>query len=105
MTEQFGLVSYQNQDGPKPYSENTNKKMDLAVRKIVDDCFNECEELLESKRESIELLAEKLLEKESVNLPTIIEVLGERPFPMKESLKEYLTEIIAREEADRVKKE
>ena len=34
-----------------------------------------------------------MLEKETVNLPQIIEVLGERPFEMKESIKEYLSEI------------
>ena len=39
-----------------------------------------------------------LLEKETVNLPQIIEVLGERPFEMKESIKEYLSEIKQREQ-------
>ena len=34
-----------------------------------------------------------MLEKESINLPEIIAVLGERPFPMKESLKDYLKTI------------
>jgi hypothetical protein len=43
-------------------------------------------------------LAELLLEKESINLPQIIKVLGERPFPMKESLKDYLQEITKRDD-------
>lgn len=38
-------------------------------------------------------MAELLLEKETINLPMIIKVLGERPYPMKESLKDYLSEI------------
>ena len=38
-------------------------------------------------------LAESLLEHESINLPQIIKVLGERPFEMKESIKDYLREI------------
>lgn len=48
-------------------------------------------------------LAEELLAKESINLPQIIKVLGERPFPMKESLKEYLMELETRQrqEAER----
>jgi len=54
---------------------------------------------LTEKRESIESLAEELLEKESINLPQIIKVLGDRPFPMKESIKEYLQEITKRDEA------
>lgn len=55
------------------------------------------EELIESKRELLEKLAELLLEKETINLPMIIKVLGDRPFPMKESLRDYLSEIESRE--------
>ena len=52
-------------------------------------------------------LAEELLAKESINLPAIIKVLGDRPFPMKESLKEYLQELNVRErqEAERATQE
>jgi hypothetical protein len=32
-------------------------------------------------------LAEELLAKESIGLPDIIRILGERPFPMKETVK------------------
>ena len=48
-------------------------------------------------------LAEELLAKESINLPQIIKVLGDRPFPMKESLREYLVELETRskQEAER----
>ena len=49
--------------------------------------------MLESKRELIEKLAETLLEKESINLPEIMKVLGDRPYPLKESIKEYLEEL------------
>ena len=38
-------------------------------------------------------LAEELLRKETVNLIDIVAALGERPFPIKESLREYLTEL------------
>jgi len=38
-------------------------------------------------------LAKKLLEKEVITLPDIIECLGPRPFPMKETLREYLEEV------------
>jgi hypothetical protein len=44
------------------------------------------------------------LEHESINLPQIIKILGERPFPMKESLKDYLREIEHRDQqAEQVK--
>ena len=45
-------------------------------------------------------LAEKLLEKESINLPEIMEVLGERPYPLKESIKEYLKELEKRKQEE-----
>ena len=31
--------------------------------------------------------------KETLSLPDIVEILGPRPFDMKDSLKEYLTEL------------
>jgi len=54
--------------------------------------------LLESKKELIEQLAEKLLEKETLSLPEIVEVLGQRPFKMKDSLKDYLQELKDRDD-------
>ena len=50
-------------------------------------------------------MAEELLRKETVTLPDITRILGARPFPMKESLKEYFDELVEREEEDKVKKE
>ena len=49
-----------------------------------------------STKSYIYSLAEELLAKESIGLPDIIRILGDRPFPMKESLREYLTELMER---------
>lgn len=38
-------------------------------------------------------LGETLLTKETMALPDIVEVLGQRPYPLKESLLEYLEEL------------
>ena len=38
-------------------------------------------------------LAEELLRKESITLPDILRILGDRPFPLKESVREYLVEL------------
>jgi len=35
-------------------------------------------------------LAEALIEKETLDLDAIVELLGERPFPIKENFKAYL---------------
>ena len=50
-------------------------------------------------------LAEELLAKESINLPAIIKVLGDRPFPLKESVREYLEELETREQKETTEKE
>lgn len=38
-------------------------------------------------------MAERLLEKETISLPDIVEILGPRPYPLKASLLEYLEEL------------
>jgi AFG3 family protein len=60
------------------------------VKKVVDECYADCKKILEEKRELIHSLAETLLAKETIGLIDIVKILGPRPFPMKESLKEYL---------------
>lgn len=59
-----------------------------------------CRAILEDKREYIEKLAERLLQNEVLNLPDILEIMGERPFPMKETVAEYLKELQARSVVD-----
>jgi len=84
----------------KPYSEETANEIDQEVKSLVESCYAQTKALLESKRELISALAEKLLEKESINLPEIMKVLGDRPFPLKESIKEYLEEIEKRQQEE-----
>merc|ERR1712187_1030266 len=110
MTDNMGLVAYNSgeETGLKAYSDETNYEIDMETKRIVDECYARVKELLESKRDLIEALAEELLEKESINLPQIIKIIGERPFPMKESMKEYLSELSERErqeEEEKVKKQ
>lgn len=94
MSDKLGLVSFQGgSEYQKSYSEETATEIDEEVKRIVDDCYNETKELLESKRELIEKLAEELLEHESINLPQIMKVLGDRPYPLKETIKDYLEEL------------
>ena len=78
--------------------------LDEEIKSVVDSCYAEMHELLESKRDKIEALAEELLLKETLNLPQIIKVLGDRPFPLSESIKRYLGELeerLAEEEAEK----
>lgn len=52
-------------------------------------------------KDKIEALGNALLEKETVNLPDIIEVLGQRPFGMNEVMTEYLDELNTRKIKDK----
>jgi hypothetical protein len=45
-------------------------------------------------------LAEELLAKEQITLPDLVRILGERPFPLKESVREYLQELEERKLKD-----
>ena len=45
-------------------------------------------------------LAEKLLAEETLSLPDIDDILGQRPFPIKDTLKEYLQELRDRKDKD-----
>lgn len=84
MVESLGTINYSNEEGfQKSYSEKTASMIDSEVRNIINDQYSECHTLLQEKKEQIEQLAEKLLEKETLSLPDIVDVLGPRPFEQK----------------------
>lgn len=67
--------------------------IDLEVSNIIKEQYEVCFELLTQNKQKIEELAERLLEKETIALPDIVEVLGPRPFPQKKELMDYLEEL------------
>ena len=50
------------------------------------------------KKDLIQKLSDRLLEKETLDLTEIIKVLGQRPFAPKSSFKAFLEEIVKAEE-------
>ena len=106
MSDALGLVSYQGESGAlQPYSEETAAEIDHEVKRLVDECYQETKDLLDSKRDLIAALAEELLQHESINLPQIMKVLGDRPYPLKESIREYLEELEKRQKEETENKE
>jgi AFG3 family protein len=94
MNEKLGLVGYASEESSvKPYSDSTNEIIDEEVRKVVMDCYESTKVLLESKKELVHNLAEELLSKETITLPDILRILGDRPYPLKETVREYLEEL------------
>ena len=79
--------------------------IDVEVRNIINQQYLECQKLLTERKADVESLSERLLEKETISLPDIVEVLGQRPFPQKASLLEYLEELKERAAEDRLEEE
>ncbi|KAJ6258420.1 Paraplegin [Drechslerella dactyloides] len=64
----------------KPFSEETARKIDSEVRRLVDQAYEQCRALLIEKKREIGLVAEELLSKEVLGRDDMIRLLGKRPF-------------------------
>ena len=94
MSDVLGTINYSTEEGyQKSYSEKTGKLIDNEVKRVIDVSYGKCKEVLNDKKDLVEKLAEELLKKETLTLPDIVEILGPRPFPMKENLMEYMEEL------------
>ena len=101
MSESLGALRYSAEDGyTKSFSERTGRMIDLEVSGIINKQYHECRDLLLTKKDKIDELAIRLLEKETISLPDIVEILGPRPFPLKDSILEYLDELRERDRSD-----
>lgn len=99
MSEEIGYVNYrENEYGMKQYSDETNRKIDDEVKRIIDECTEKTMALLESKKSLVEGLADSLLEKETIDLKEITRVLGKRPFEPKSNFKAFLEEQVIDDE-------
>ena len=67
--------------GAKPFSEQTAEAIDEEVRKIIGDSLDEARRLLTKYRKALEVLAEALLARETLNEQEILEVTGLPPAP------------------------
>ncbi|CAD8109614.1 unnamed protein product [Paramecium primaurelia] len=90
MSENIGYIGFQEGEFQKPYSDNTNKNIDDEIKKIIEDQTQRTRALLREKKDFVDKLATSLLDKETLDLQKIIEVLGERPFPPRSNYKAYL---------------
>ncbi|EGX51272.1 hypothetical protein AOL_s00054g342 [Orbilia oligospora ATCC 24927] len=64
----------------KPFSEETARKIDLEVRRLVDQAYEQCRSLLVEKKHEVGLIAEELLSKEVLGRDDMIRILGKRPW-------------------------
>lgn len=94
MNDKVGNVSFNDTQGEyqfnKPYSEKTSEMIDIEVRNQIEKAYNRTKQLLLDKREGLEKLAEKLLEKEILFQSDLEEILGKRPFDNRTTYDEFV---------------
>ena len=87
----------------KPYSDSTAEKIDQEVKRIIDNAYNRTKKLLTNKKEELEKIANKLLEKEILFQNDLEKLIGKRPF--KTNLEISLMEDNAQDSKEEIKNE
>jgi len=84
MNEKVGNVSFndpQNEFGfNRPYSEKTAELIDEEVRNIIANAYQRTVDLINDKKDKLEILAQELLKKEILFQSDLEELIGKRPF-------------------------
>ncbi len=76
----------------KPYSESTAETIDKEVKKLVDLSYTRTKKLLLKKKKELEILANKLLEKEIIFQSDLEKLIGKRPFTRPTTYEAYTQE-------------
>ncbi len=94
MNAKVGNVSFNDTQGEyqfnKPYSEKTSQLIDEEVRNQISIIYERTRQLLTDKKEGLEKLALKLLEKEILFQSDLEEILGKRPFETRTTYDEFV---------------
>eukprot|EP00045_Choanoeca_perplexa_P016614 m.225511 g.225511 ORF g.225511 m.225511 type:complete len:761 (+) comp17309_c1_seq3:164-2446(+) len=95
MNNKVGNLSFKMPDDnepsfDKPYSEATAQMIDEEARNLVQGAYQRTLDLLTEKRESVEKVAQLLLEKEVLSRQDMGELLGDRPFKEKYEYDEFM---------------
>ncbi|OOF95973.1 hypothetical protein ASPCADRAFT_207312 [Aspergillus carbonarius ITEM 5010] len=73
----------------KPFSEDTARDIDAEVRRIIDQAYKQCHDLLTSKKKEVGIVAEELLSKEVLSRDDMIRLLGPREWPESNEFAKY----------------
>ena len=95
MNKEIGNLSFeQPQQGEmvfdKPFSEHTAMLVDQEAKKLITAAMERTMDLLTEKKDLVEKVALRLLEKEVLNREDMIELLGARPFAEKSTYEEFV---------------
>ncbi|THW36038.1 ATP-dependent metallopeptidase Hfl [Aureobasidium pullulans] len=91
MSQKVGYLYWEDDPNQltKPFSEETARNIDLEVKRIVDEAYKQCRDLLEEKKKEIGIVAEELLRKEVLTRDDLVRLLGQRPFEDKGDFSKY----------------
>jgi len=103
LNEEVGNITYYDSSGNdafvKPYSEETAKKIDKEISKMIEAQYVRAIELLKTNKEKLSILAELLLEKEVIFKDDLMKIFGKRPFDEEEIIRKEI--VIDAEEPDK----
>jgi cell division protease FtsH len=99
MSDALGPITFRKKEGEvflgrdmmshqREYSEKTAELIDSEVKRIITECAVRAQNLLKANFDKLNLLAEKLMEKEILNLEEVDELLGLAPQKPSEPRKE-----------------
>ncbi|KAK3723545.1 AAA ATPase afg3 [Vermiconidia calcicola] len=95
MSDKIGYIYYpdgsesQEAQLQKPFSEQTARTIDEEVKRIVNEAYLQCRQLLTEKKKEVGLVAEELLSKEVLNRDDMVRILGPRPWESKGDFEKY----------------
>ncbi|KAH6655095.1 peptidase family M41-domain-containing protein [Truncatella angustata] len=91
MSEKIGPLHFKNEDNQflKPFAESTAQTIDSEVRRIVDEAYKQCKDLLVERKKEVGIVAEELLSKEVLTRDDMVRLLGPRPFEDREEFNKY----------------
>ncbi|MBI1185647.1 ATP-dependent zinc metalloprotease FtsH [bacterium] len=92
MNKRLGNVSFvqRGESFQKPFSEKTAEIIDEEVRGQIEMAYTRTKELLLSRREELERVAQELLQKEIIFKTDLVALLGPRPFDKLDVYDEYM---------------
>ncbi|XP_055738566.1 AFG3-like protein 2 isoform X2 [Salvelinus fontinalis] len=74
----------------KPYSEATARLIDTEVRNLIREAYERTHTLLAERKDDVEKVAQRLLEREVLDKKDMVELLGVRPFAEKSTYEEFV---------------
>ena len=79
-------------------SEETKLNIDQEIQSLINKQYERTKNLLQDKKDLVQKLADKLLEKETIDRNDVVEVLGPRPFKELHTYEEQVANTREREE-------